>query len=108
MSAPTSSFLLALTGLQPRGEGDGSGGNNGTPELGWENVAVASGFIVVNGAQMKTKEILSERLTKHMAIFFNVDTGIMSLVLGLKLEASLIIASVRCLVQLTIMVKPEV
>ncbi|ORY94708.1 hypothetical protein BCR43DRAFT_494468 [Syncephalastrum racemosum] len=77
MSAPPSSFLLAMTGLQPRGEGDGNGGNSATPELGWENVAVASGFIVVN--------------------------GIMSLVLGLKLEASLIIASVRCLVQLTIM-----
>ncbi|KAI9246611.1 UPF0014 family [Sporodiniella umbellata] len=51
--------------------------HTGTPELTWVNVAIASSFILVNGG--------------------------ISVLLGLKLEKSLIIAAVRCLVQLTIM-----
>lgn len=47
------------------------------PTLTWVNVAIASSFILIN--------------------------GLISLVLGLQLEKTLIIAAVRCLVQLTIM-----
>ncbi|KAG0757791.1 hypothetical protein G6F60_008046 [Rhizopus arrhizus] len=52
-------------------------GRNGVPDLTWVNVAIASSFILVNGA--------------------------ISVVLGLKLEKTLIIAALRCLIQLTIM-----
>lgn len=48
-----------------------------SPTLTWVNVAIASSFILIN--------------------------GLISLVLGLKLEKTLLIAAVRCLVQLTIM-----
>ncbi|KAI8363822.1 hypothetical protein EDC96DRAFT_511846 [Choanephora cucurbitarum] len=47
------------------------------PTLSWINVAIASSFILINGG--------------------------ISLVLGLKLEKTLIVAAVRCLIQLTIM-----
>ncbi|KAG1121324.1 hypothetical protein G6F42_012540 [Rhizopus arrhizus] len=47
------------------------------PTLSWVNVAIASSFILVN--------------------------GVISLVLGLQLEKTLIIAAIRCLVQLTLM-----
>ncbi|EIE82040.1 hypothetical protein RO3G_06745 [Rhizopus delemar RA 99-880] len=52
-------------------------GRSGVPDLTWVNVAIASSFILVNGA--------------------------ISVVLGLKLEKTLIIAALRCLIQLTIM-----
>ncbi|CDH53655.1 upf0014-domain-containing protein [Lichtheimia corymbifera JMRC:FSU:9682] len=52
-------------------------GHNLQPNLDWQNVAIASSFIVLN--------------------------GVMSLILGLRLEKSLIVASIRCLVQLTVM-----
>ncbi|KAG2218764.1 hypothetical protein INT45_012984 [Circinella minor] len=74
------SFLLEMSGLQtPANITLGTYAEDGhtQPTLDWRNVAVASGFILVN--------------------------GIMSIMLGLKLEKSLIIASIRCLVQLTIM-----
>ncbi|CEP11126.1 hypothetical protein [Parasitella parasitica] len=51
---------------------------NDLPDLSWANVAVASLFLFVN--------------------------GIISLSLGLKLEKSLLTSSIRCIVQLTIMV----
>ncbi|CAO3698985.1 unnamed protein product [Rhizopus stolonifer] len=51
--------------------------HSGTPELTWVNVAIASSFILVNGG--------------------------ISVLLGLKLEKTLIVAALRCLVQLTIM-----
>ncbi|KAI7900359.1 UPF0014 family [Cokeromyces recurvatus] len=47
------------------------------PTLSWVNVAIASSFILINGG--------------------------ISVVLGLKLEKTLIIAALRCLIQLTIM-----
>ncbi|KAJ8652788.1 hypothetical protein O0I10_011594 [Lichtheimia ornata] len=73
------SFLLELTGLQASNTTSTEEVHDygKQPELGWQNVAIASTFILIN--------------------------GIMSLLLGLKLEKSLIIAAIRCLVQLTIM-----
>ncbi|KAG2212352.1 hypothetical protein INT47_001713, partial [Mucor saturninus] len=50
---------------------------NKVPDLSWKNVAIAAGFLVVN--------------------------GIISMGLGLKLEKSLLTSSIRCIVQLTIM-----
>lgn len=41
-----SSFLLDITGLKSAIEEELP---KGQPKLGWENVAVASGFILVNG-----------------------------------------------------------
>ncbi|KAI8387516.1 hypothetical protein BD560DRAFT_382753 [Blakeslea trispora] len=55
-------------------EGDKPGA---APTLSWVNVAIASSFILINGG--------------------------ISLVLGLKLEKTLIIAAIRCLIQLTLM-----
>ena len=98
-----SSFLLELSGLQAPANAtldayveDG----HKQPELGWSNVAIASGFILVNGS-------FFERLKNvpHVIKKIYIRLGIMSVLLGLKLEKSLIIASIRCLVQLTIMVK---
>ncbi|GAA5795287.1 hypothetical protein HPULCUR_000642 [Helicostylum pulchrum] len=52
-------------------------GHSSAPPLTWVNVAIASSFILVNGG--------------------------ISMVLGLQLEKTLIIAAIRCLIQLTLM-----
>ncbi|KAI8385046.1 uncharacterized protein BYT42DRAFT_564494 [Radiomyces spectabilis] len=56
---------------------EGGDSQNPMPNLHWWNVGVAASFILIN--------------------------GLMSVTLGLKLEKSLFVSSVRCLVQLTIM-----
>ncbi|KAI8079873.1 uncharacterized protein BX664DRAFT_204121 [Halteromyces radiatus] len=73
----TPSLLLDLTRLATNETNGGTQDPIGTPNLTWLNVAIAGCFILFN-------------------------CGV-SLFLELKLEKSLIIAAVRCLVQLTIM-----
>ncbi|KAI8388735.1 uncharacterized protein BYT42DRAFT_245001 [Radiomyces spectabilis] len=75
---PTS-YLLHISNLIANGTTTISEQKPGgqVPELSWVNIAAASGFILIN--------------------------GVISLLLGLKLEKSLFIAAIRCLVQLTIM-----
>lgn len=71
-------------------------GHNLQPNLDWQNVAIASSFIVLNGkACLAWVNLIANRTT----------LGVMSLILGLRLEKSLIVASIRCLVQLTVMVR---
>jgi ABC-type iron transport system FetAB permease component len=54
-----------------------AGGQEGEPHLGWKNVGIAASLILVN--------------------------GLLSMTLGLKLEANIIVSAIRCVVQLTIM-----
>ncbi|KAL0073129.1 hypothetical protein F4703DRAFT_1899754 [Phycomyces blakesleeanus] len=72
---PTS-LLLELTGLAANGT-LADAPEKVTPSLTWVNVAFASSFILIN--------------------------GLISILLGLRLEKSLIISAIRCLIQLTIM-----
>ncbi|KAG0174374.1 hypothetical protein DFQ30_004687 [Apophysomyces sp. BC1015] len=74
---PLSSYILEATGLATNETLTGAPGGTQTPSLTWFNVALASGFVIFN--------------------------CVLSLILGLRLEKSLVIASIRCLVQLTIM-----
>lgn len=68
------------------------------PTLTWVNVAIASSFILING---ELSRILPQK-TYYSNLPYKL--GLISLILGLQLEKTLIIAAVRCLVQLTIMV----
>ncbi|KAI9357491.1 hypothetical protein BD770DRAFT_427727 [Pilaira anomala] len=67
-------FELVANVTQPTEQ---ESGHSSAPPLTWVNVAIASSFILVNGG--------------------------ISLALGLQLEKSLIIAAIRCLIQLTLM-----
>ncbi|KAI9305803.1 hypothetical protein BJ944DRAFT_161056 [Cunninghamella echinulata] len=71
------SNLIELTNFAANDTNGGDNGTIGTPNLTWLNVAIAGGFILFNCA--------------------------VSIYLDLQLEKSLIIAAIRCLVQLTIM-----
>jgi uncharacterized membrane protein len=62
-------------------------------ELTWVNVAIALSFILVDG---------TPTLSPHPTKLNNVV--IFSIALGLGIEKSILVASIRCLVQLTIMV----
>lgn len=65
------------------------------PELTWLNVAVASGFLLVNG---KGLFYSCYSLTYDPLAFISTS-------LGLKLTKPLLIAAIRCIIQLTIMVR---
>jgi len=62
-------------------------------ELTWVNVAIALSFILVDG---------TPTLSPHPTKLNNVV--IFSIALSLGIEKSILVASIRCLVQLTIMV----
>jgi hypothetical protein len=75
-------------------------GDDDVPDLSWKNVAVASAFILVNGKQLEQQKETPNTLNQLICIILVV----ISLRLGLKLEKSLLTSSIRCIVQLTIMV----
>jgi ABC-type iron transport system FetAB permease component len=66
--------------------------NEDEPELTWANVGIALSFILVDGTP--AQPVI---LTK---VIFSVT-------LGLGIEKSILIASARCLIQLTLMVLPN-
>jgi ABC-type iron transport system FetAB permease component len=63
--------------------------NEDEPELTWVNVGIALSFILVDGTPTQLA-----RLTKV----------VFSVALGLGIEKSILVASARCLIQLTLMV----
>lgn len=69
------------------------------PELTWWNVTGASSFVLIAG-----KKNWQKKPTKKNR---NIDSKIaaVSLVLGTKLELSLIISGLRCVIQLSLMVR---
>jgi ABC-type iron transport system FetAB permease component len=63
--------------------------NEDEPELTWVNVGIALSFILVDGTLAQ--------LAKLKKVIFSVA-------LGLGIEKSILVASARCLIQLTLMV----
>jgi ABC-type iron transport system FetAB permease component len=63
--------------------------NPDEPELTWVNVGIALAFILVDGSPLPSSSLIQ--------VVFSIS-------LGLGIEKSILVASVRCLVQLTVMV----
>ena len=66
------------------------GPRNDDPELTWVNVGIALAFILVDGP--------SSRVVRRLIVV------VFSIALGLGIEKSILVASARCLIQLSLMV----
>ena len=63
--------------------------NQDEPELTWINVGIALAFILVDGSPFPSSSLIQ--------VVFSIS-------LGLGIEKSILVASIRCLIQLSVMV----